>query len=202
MKKLLAILLTLSLALALAVPAFAVEDEDTAETPAAVSEEEAAAEEQPVTISAPAEEDEDTPTAEELAEMSDFDRGWYEGSEAGYDKGVEDGKADFDAGKAMAETEYPDTWGGETYQEGYDNGYISGYDSGYDYGYSSRIGNAVIVNCLSYASLRQMPDTRSVRLARVPLGAVVTNCYVVDDRFAYCEYGGLAGYILLDNLGW
>ena len=80
--------------------------------------------------------------------------------------------------------------------------YDSGYDSGYDYGYSSRIGNAVIVNCLSYASLRQLPDTRSVRLARVPLGAVVTNCYVVDDRFAYCEYGGLAGYILLDNLGW
>jgi hypothetical protein len=39
MKKLLAILLTLSLALALAVPAFAVEDEDTAETPAAVSKE-------------------------------------------------------------------------------------------------------------------------------------------------------------------
>ena len=136
MKKLLAILLTLSLALALAVPAFAVEDEDTAETPAAVSEEEAAAEEQPVTISAPAEEDEDTPTAEELAEMSDFDRGWYEGSDAGYDKGVEDGKADFDAGKAMAETEYPDTWGGETYQEGYDNGYISGYDSGYYDGYT------------------------------------------------------------------
>ena len=75
-----------------------------------------------------------------------------------------------------------------------------GYDSGsYD---SSQIGTAVIVNCLSYASLRQYPDTSSTRLARVPLGATVTNCYIVDDRFAYCEYAGIAGYILLDNLGW
>ena len=143
MKKLLAILLTLSLALALAVPAFAVEDEDTAETPAAVSEEEAAPgdeeaaeEEQPVTISAPAEEDRYVPTEEELAEMSDFDRGWYEGSEAGYAKGIEAGKADYDAGKDMAENESPDMWDGETYQEGYDNGYKSGYDSGYYEGYA------------------------------------------------------------------
>lgn len=137
MKKLLAILLTLSLALALAVPAFAVEDEETAETPAAVSEEEAAPEEQPVTISAPADaDDEDGPTEEELAEMSDFDRGWYEGSEAGYAKGVEAGKADYDAGKDMAENEYPDMWDGDTYQEGYDNGYKSGYDSGYADGYA------------------------------------------------------------------
>ena len=71
-------------------------------------------------------------------------------------------------------------------------------------GYNSNdyIGTAVIVNCLSYASLRQLPDTRSARLARVPLGAIVTNAYIYDDRFAYCEYGGMAGYILLDNLGW
>ena len=73
-----------------------------------------------------------------------------------------------------------------------------------DGGYASSdyIGTAVIVNCLSYASLRQLPDTRSARLARVPLGAAVYNAYIVDDRFAYCEYDGLAGYILLDNLGW
>lgn len=85
--------------------------------------------------------------------------------------------------------------------------WISGgnYEGGaYDAGYtaSSKIGTAVIVNCLSYASLRALPDTRSTRLARVPLGDIVTNAYIVDDRFAYCEYGGLAGYILLDNLGW
>jgi len=77
-------------------------------------------------------------------------------------------------------------------------------DSGYDAGYqdSANIGTAVIVNCLSYASLRQLPDTRSARLARVPLGATVYNAYIVDDRFAYCEYGGYSGYILIDNLGW
>ena len=69
-------------------------------------------------------------------------------------------------------------------------------------GSDNYIGSAVIVNCLSYASLRQLPDTRSTRLARVPLGAVVTNCYIYDDRFAYAEYAGYSGYILLDNLGW
>ena len=79
-----------------------------------------------------------------------------------------------------------------------------GYSSTYDYGYGSSnyIGTAVIVNCLSYASLRVMPDTRSTRIARVPLGAAVSNCTIVDDRFAYCEYMGMQGYILLDNLGW
>ena len=64
------------------------------------------------------------------------------------------------------------------------------------------IGTARIVNCISYASLRAYPSTGSTRLAKVPLGAYVTNCSIVDDRFAYCEYGGQAGYILIDNLGW
>lgn len=68
--------------------------------------------------------------------------------------------------------------------------------------YGDYIGRAVIVNCLSFASLRAYPDTASTRLAKVPLGAYVTNCSIVDDRFAYCEYNGYAGYILLDNLGW
>lgn len=77
------------------------------------------------------------------------------------------------------------------------SGSYSGFGTGSDY-----IGSARIVNCLSYASLRQLPDTRSTRLARVPLGAYVTNASIVDDRFAYCEYNGYAGYILLDNLGW
>ena len=64
------------------------------------------------------------------------------------------------------------------------------------------LGECVIVNCLSYASLRELPDTGSRRLARVPLGATVTDCYIVDERFACCTYDGLTGYILLDNLGW
>lgn len=80
--------------------------------------------------------------------------------------------------------------------------WISGGSGGDVGGYGDYIGTARIVNCLSYASLRAYPDTSSTRLARVPLGAYVTNCSIVDDRFAYCEYDGLAGYILIDNLGW
>jgi hypothetical protein len=68
--------------------------------------------------------------------------------------------------------------------------------------YSNLIGAMEIVNCQSWASLRVYPDSSSARLAKVPLGAYVTNCSIVDDRFAYCEYNGYAGYILLDNLGW
>ena len=82
---------------------------------------------------------------------------------------------------------------GGSYESAGSTGYIS--DASY-------IGTAVIVNCLAYASLRQLPDTRSTRLARVPRGAVVTNCYIYDDRFAYAEYAGYSGYILLENLGW
>ncbi|MBE5809026.1 MAG: hypothetical protein E7317_11890 [Clostridiales bacterium] len=64
------------------------------------------------------------------------------------------------------------------------------------------LGNCTIVNCLVYASLREYPDTNARRLARVPYGAIVTDCYIVDDRFACCTYDGMVGYILLKNLGW
>ncbi len=64
------------------------------------------------------------------------------------------------------------------------------------------LGECVIVNCASFASLRELPDTSSARLAKVPLGSVVTDCYVVDERFACCTWDGITGYILLDNLGW
>ena len=63
------------------------------------------------------------------------------------------------------------------------------------------LGRCVIINCISYASLRERPDTSSTRLAQVPLGAVVTNCYIVSDRFACCTYDGMVGYILISNLG-
>ena len=64
------------------------------------------------------------------------------------------------------------------------------------------LGDCVIVNCLMYASLREYPDTRSARILKVPRGSIVTDCYIVDDRFAWCNYNGYTGYILLDNLGW
>ena len=85
--------------------------------------------------------------------------------------------------------------GGSASYDTYDN--YSSYSAGGNY-----IGTARIVDCLSYASLRQLPDTRSTRIAKVPYGAYVSNATIVDDRFAYCEYAGYAGYILLDNLGW
>ncbi len=66
---------------------------------------------------------------------------------------------------------------------------------------SSWIGDAWIVNC-TWASLRELPDTSSYRLAKVPKNAKVTNCYYVNDRFACCTYNGTVGYILVDNLGW
>ncbi len=67
---------------------------------------------------------------------------------------------------------------------------------------STWIGDAWIVNCGSWASLRELPDTSSYRLAKVPLGEKVTNCYYVNDRFACCTWNGMTGYILVENLGW
>ena len=66
--------------------------------------------------------------------------------------------------------------------------------------YDNLIGAMEIVNCASWASLRMYPDSTSTRLAKVPLGAVVINCYYQDDRFTYCEYNGVGGYILNNNL--
>ena len=73
-------------------------------------------------------------------------------------------------------------------------------DGSYATGYDNLIGAMEIVNCASWASLRMYPDSTSSRLAKVPLGAVVINCYYQDDRFTYCEYNGVGGYISNNNL--
>ena len=78
--------------------------------------------------------------------------------------------------------------------------WVSGGSTATDYD-SSWIGDAVIVNC-SWASLRELPDTGAYRLAKVPVGETVTDCYYVNDRFACCTWRGFVGYILVDNLGW
>jgi len=57
----------------------------------------------------------------------------------------------------------------------------------YGTGYDNLIGAMEIVNCASWTSLRSYPDSTSTRLAKVPLGAVVINCYYQDDRYTYCE---------------
>ncbi len=79
--------------------------------------------------------------------------------------------------------------------------WVSGGSSASAYD-STWIGDAWIVNCLSYASLRELPDTAAYRLAKVPLGALVTDCYYVNDRFACVTWNGVVGYVLVDNLGW
>lgn len=56
-----------------------------------------------------------------------------------------------------------------------------------------------IVNCESWASMRESADSHSERLAKVPLDAVV-EALDIDGAFAYCVYDGIHGYILTDYL--
>lgn len=56
-----------------------------------------------------------------------------------------------------------------------------------------------IVNCNEWVSLREHRDTSSRRLAKVPLGAVVRNCYE-SGLFTLCEYRGTYGFILSEYL--
>ena len=79
--------------------------------------------------------------------------------------------------------------------------WVSGGSSADSYD-ATWIGDAWIVNCASWASLRELPDTSAFRLAKVPYGDKVTNCYYVNDRFACVTWKGVVGYILVDNLGW
>ena len=57
-----------------------------------------------------------------------------------------------------------------------------------------------VVNCEEWVSLRAAPDTTAERLAKVPLGAEVTDCALAGNGFVACAYAGQAGYILGDYL--
>lgn len=57
-----------------------------------------------------------------------------------------------------------------------------------------------VINCDEWVSLREQPDAKSDRLYKVPLNAMVSNCYSYDDRFVCCEYQGIRGYILEEYL--
>ncbi|MBR4236576.1 MAG: hypothetical protein IKR85_11040 [Clostridia bacterium] len=57
-----------------------------------------------------------------------------------------------------------------------------------------------VVNCTNYVSLRALPNTASAQLDRVSLGELVSDCARVDDKFIYCTYNGLKGYILSEYL--
>lgn len=57
-----------------------------------------------------------------------------------------------------------------------------------------------VVNCSDWVSLRAKPSASSARLAKVPLGAFVTDCVQVSDTFVFCKYRNVEGYIQLDYL--
>lgn len=61
--------------------------------------------------------------------------------------------------------------------------------------YDEIMYNQMVVNCEEWASLRELPDTTSKRLAKVPVGAVVMACVKEGDAFVRCEYKKQVGYI-------
>ncbi len=56
--------------------------------------------------------------------------------------------------------------------------------------------NQMVYNCNEYVSLRVEPDSKSDRLIKVPLGAIVTGCVYWPGNFIKCEYKGKTGFIL------
>lgn len=62
------------------------------------------------------------------------------------------------------------------------------------------IGTMQVIDCDEWVSLREYPDTNSERLAKVPLGATVSNCRYESQTFIYGEYEGECGYILAKYL--
>ena len=62
------------------------------------------------------------------------------------------------------------------------------------------IGEARVVNCASFVSLRATPDTSAKRLDKVPLGAYVIAKGSASNGFVKAEYKGQTGYILAKYL--
>lgn len=56
-----------------------------------------------------------------------------------------------------------------------------------------------VTGCINWVSLRREPSTSADRLAKVPLGAKVTDC-VRNGAFVKCTYSGQTGYILAKYL--
>ena len=67
-------------------------------------------------------------------------------------------------------------------------------------GVDGALGEMKVVNCQAWVSLRRTPSTTANRIAKVPLGATVSNCSRATDRFIYCEYNGVKGYVLSEYL--
>ena len=56
-------------------------------------------------------------------------------------------------------------------------------------------GNQMVVNCSEWVSLWDQPLASAKRLAKVPLGSIVTACVSYMGSYVYCEYKGQKGYI-------
>ena len=69
---------------------------------------------------------------------------------------------------------------------------------GYDF--EDMMGNMKVVNCDDWVSMRSGPSTSSKRIARIPAGTVVYDCYPDENGFIWCNLGGLCGYISSDYL--
>ena len=61
---------------------------------------------------------------------------------------------------------------------------------------SKYIGTMRVVNCKEWVSLREKASQNTERLAKVPLGELVYDCYQDEKGFVYCQYQGTCGYIL------
>lgn len=60
--------------------------------------------------------------------------------------------------------------------------------------------NQMVIHCSEWVSLRKEPNTSSTRLAKVPLGGVVTECVSWMGSFVCCTYMGQRGYIASEYL--
>ena len=58
------------------------------------------------------------------------------------------------------------------------------------------LGDMVVIDCDEWVSLREQPALQSRRLAKVPLGAMVTECQRYDAEYVYGCYDGQYGYIV------
>lgn len=67
-------------------------------------------------------------------------------------------------------------------------------------GYKAYRYPMTVVNTQDWVSLREKASASSSRLAKVPLGATVSQCIQVSGSFVYCQYRGVWGYIKLEYL--
>ena len=58
------------------------------------------------------------------------------------------------------------------------------------------LGTMKVVNCKEWVSLREKASQNTERLAKVPLGELVYDCYRDEKGFVYCQYQGTYGYVL------